>query len=304
MEDFEVLNNTLEELSIVNCGIKNVVFPSTKDERIPYNDFNWSPFKFKQLKKLDLSHNAFGRFPEFLFSFVPNLEWLSITNSKITKFLPPSLPALTYLNLSYNNMTDLMWRIIEVEDMPKLEHLILAGNHLGRVPFIEFSSNLTSIDLSEQNAKFFLVEPLSFYRENFTRKLHINLAQNSNTKLVVLLNSFCSPIANQSHIASLRVSLGEKTMYRDMQCYFAQLNGVKIYEVNKPFMCSCYMVNFLAQNNVTMPDCEAKLGDCKAVRPGSNSTTTVGSSGERRRRHQQCDDIWTYDCSTVEETLF
>ncbi|XP_064995376.1 receptor-like protein EIX2 [Musa acuminata AAA Group] len=111
------------------------------------------PYYFPNLTLLDLSNNSLsGYFPLKLSNMMPSLEYLSLSNNKITGEIPQFFPKLRYLFISNNSFSgNLSQRITNI--MPSLQWFDISMNNMsGEIPFSYCQlRNLEGLQLSENN---------------------------------------------------------------------------------------------------------------------------------------------------------
>ena len=124
IEHLPELPFTLEELHMVNCGLKTIDFYNDDNEELIYVDFSGNELKeiflLPWFEKVVLSSNKFQKIPDIN----NTLQYLDLSNNQIGELPSESLDhsSLKYLDLSSNNLQSFALK------MPFLETLKINNN--------------------------------------------------------------------------------------------------------------------------------------------------------------------------------
>ena len=218
-----------------------------------------------KIKVLKLGGNYFEKlsyFPNFT-----NLEYLDLSNNRITHLDENSFANLTRLNYLYLETNLLTYLPDKIFD--KCENLLtlkLNNNKLSQIPKIVKLSKLQRLDLSNQNGHLKIISNYAFER---SVKLFSSLGLNLQSNDIETFSSraFCSRYSNVIEIHDLNLSYNS---YQHMnKCLLKQLNSTMVSRIYlrilpKEFhsrtivqVCDCHLMKFLDVNKINL------IGECQ-----------------------------------------
>ena len=136
---------------------------------------------YKNLRFLNLSHNAFGSGFQKTFSYLSRLEDINLSNNKLRQIDPHAFERCTRLrrlDLSNNELTEFE---INIRNMEGLEYIDVSGNRLVRLSdaftaMLDQHFHMHPIELNAQREMFVCnCESVSFVR--WTRMTHVRLTE-------------------------------------------------------------------------------------------------------------------------------
>ncbi|OAG31724.1 hypothetical protein NEDG_00199 [Nematocida displodere] len=143
LEHLQLINNTLQEISIVAPRLQSVLCAHNLLTDFPFLKQEQSSEKFSRLVSLSLPYNVLNIIPNNAWKLP--LEYLNVSRNQIVRIDPPGQQlTLRHLNVSGNQIKEVQ----NIRRLPSLVCFIASFNILERIADLDLLTELKMVDLS------------------------------------------------------------------------------------------------------------------------------------------------------------